>query len=195
MTDEIREIMNQMEALNVKLGEARRRAAAPQAVPDYEFRRGDGSPVRLSELFAGKRDLLVVHNMGKRCAYCTMWADGFNGLRRHLEDRCAFVLASPDEPEVMRDFARGRGWGFRMVSVAGSPFSKDAGFEPEPGHVWPGVSSFHRREDGSIERISSAQFGPGDAFCAVWPLFDLLKDGAAGWEAKFAYGEQGDGPG
>jgi hypothetical protein len=75
-----------------------------------------------------------------------------------------------------------------MVSMGSSTFNHDMGFEPEVGKgVWPGVSSFHKREDGTIERISSAQFGPGDLFCPVWPLLDLLKDGAAGWEPKFEY--------
>jgi predicted dithiol-disulfide oxidoreductase (DUF899 family) len=50
-----------------------------QPVQDYVFE-GWSGPVRLSELFAGKRDLFVIHNMGTSCRYCTMWADGFNGV-------------------------------------------------------------------------------------------------------------------
>jgi predicted dithiol-disulfide oxidoreductase (DUF899 family) len=188
MNPEIREIMTQLEALHHKLADARRRASSPRPVDDYEFRRADGSPVRLSQLFGAKRDLLVVHNMGKRCSYCTMWADGFNGLRHHLSDRAAFVLASPDEPETMRAFAASRGWQHTMVSTAESPFNHDMGFEPERGSVWPGVTSFHKSDDGAIERISSAQFGPGDGYCAVWPMLDLLKDGPAGWEPRTVYG-------
>lgn len=187
MNDEIRQIQTQIEALNLKLAEARRRAAVPQTVKDYPFRDAHGESVRLSELFAGRYDMLIIHNMGRRCSYCTMWADGFNGLRHHLEDRCALVVASPDEPAEMREFAASRGWNFRMVSTRDTSFTKDLGFEPEPGAVWPGVSSLHRREDGQIERISSAQFGPGDAYCPVWPLLDLLKDGAAAWEPKLSY--------
>jgi predicted dithiol-disulfide oxidoreductase (DUF899 family) len=188
MNAEIRDILNQIEALNLQLAEARRRAAAPRPIPDYDFRTPDGAPVRLSELFGDKRDLLIVHNMGRRCSYCTMWADGFNGLHHHLENRCAFVVASPDEPHIIREFAAGRGWKFRMVCATGSTFNNDMGFEPAPGKgVWPGVSSFHRADDGSILRISSAQFGPGDQFCPVWPLLDLLKDGPAGWEPRFEY--------
>jgi predicted dithiol-disulfide oxidoreductase (DUF899 family) len=187
MTPEIRSLMSQLDALHLKLAEARRIAQSPRPVADYEFQAADGSPVRLSQLFGEKVDLLIVHNMGKRCTYCTMWADGFNGLRPHLQDRAAFVVASPDDPATMRDFAASRGWKYTMVSTAGTPFNHDMGFEPEAGAVWPGISSFHKNEDGTIERISSAQFGPGDSFCAVWPILHLLKDGAAGWEPKFAY--------
>src|SRR4051794_29424934 len=50
--------------------------------------------VSLDELFGDHDELLVIHNMGAGCSYCTMWADGFNGLIDHLEDRAAFVLSS-----------------------------------------------------------------------------------------------------
>jgi predicted dithiol-disulfide oxidoreductase (DUF899 family) len=78
----------------------------PQPVDDYLFEGWNG-PVRLSELFGGKRDLFVIHNMGTTCRYCTMWADGFNGVYDHLADRAAFVLATPDTPDVQRQFAKG----------------------------------------------------------------------------------------
>ena len=41
----------------------------PQEVKDYEFTTLDG-PRRLSELFGGHEDLIVVHNMGVACSYC-----------------------------------------------------------------------------------------------------------------------------
>ncbi len=154
-----------------------------EPIGDYTFAIPDGE-VSLADLFVGKRDLLVVHNMGKRCSYCTMWADGFNGLLRHLEDRAAFVLASPDEPRVQRAFAEERGWKFRMVSTMGSSFNADLGFEPEHGKVAPGVSALYKQDDGTIVRTGKAVFGPGDLFNSAWPMFDLLKDGANGWGPK-----------
>jgi predicted dithiol-disulfide oxidoreductase (DUF899 family) len=187
MNPVVRDIMSQIEALHLRLAEARREGDRPREIQEYEFRRADGSKVLLSELFGGKQDLLIVHNMGKRCSSCTMWADGFNGVRQHLEDRAAFVVASADDPGTMRQFAASRGWTFAMVSAAGTSFNADMGFEPQAGSVWPGVTSFHRGHEGAIQRISSAQFGPGDTFCPVWPLMDLLKDGPAGWEPRFQY--------
>src|SRR5262245_145337 len=101
-------------ATNVKLGEYRRRIAdlrremralrmeaEPEEVRDYELVTPQG-PVRLSSLFGGKRDLIVIHNMGVSCAYCTLWADGYNGVYHHLVERAAFVLSSPDPPDVQR---------------------------------------------------------------------------------------------
>ena len=36
---------------------------------------------------AGKDDLVVIHNMGASCAYCTLWGDGFNGVYEHLANK------------------------------------------------------------------------------------------------------------
>jgi predicted dithiol-disulfide oxidoreductase (DUF899 family) len=71
----------------------------PEPVRDYEFATLEG-PVRLSQLFGPKRDLFVIHNMGRSCPHCTLWADGFNGIYPHIADRAAFVIASPDPPDV-----------------------------------------------------------------------------------------------
>jgi predicted dithiol-disulfide oxidoreductase (DUF899 family) len=76
----------------------------PEPVTDYEFSMQDG-PRSLSALFGDKRDLFVIHNMGASCLYCTLWADGFNGIYPHITDRAAFVVASPDPPEKQRRFA------------------------------------------------------------------------------------------
>jgi predicted dithiol-disulfide oxidoreductase (DUF899 family) len=162
------------------------RALPPQPVRDYELHTLQGA-VRLSELFGGRHDLIVIHNMGRSCPYCTTWADGFVGLAKHLEDRAALVLSSPDEPKTQAEFAASRGWPFRMVSIRGTSFAKDMGFEDPDGDVGPGVSAFHRNEDGSIVRTGYAWFGPGDDFCGLWHMFDLLKDGAAGWAPKYQY--------
>ena len=166
---------------------------APQVVDDYVFE-GWSGPVKLSQLFAGKRDLFVIHNMGTRCAYCTMWADGFNGVYEHLADRAAFVLATPNTPEQQKQFAKSRGWKFPMVSHAGSSFTKDMGYRLESGTEtgentsrWvPGVSAFQLR-DGAIVRVSDTDLGPSDDFCSVWHLLDMLPEGPNGWEPKFKY--------
>src|SRR6185295_10360508 len=68
-----------------------RRAQPAREIQDYELRRS-GETIRLSQMFDGKSDLILIHNMGTTCPYCTMWADGFNGLYDHLRDRAAFVL-------------------------------------------------------------------------------------------------------
>lgn len=119
-----------------------------EEVREYVLTDSEGGKVALSTLFGKKDDLILVHNMGRSCPYCTMWADGFNGVLDHLEDRAAFGLVSPDAPPVQKKFAGSRGWKFKMFSSKGTSFSKDMGFEGEEGSPEPGVSVFHRTKTG-----------------------------------------------
>lgn len=185
-SETIRQLEEEIARLTATLAHLRR--ATPRlALNDCTFARADGSPVRLSELFGERRDLLVIHNMGKRCPYCTLWSDGFNGVISHLQSRASFVVVSPDPPEVLSRFAAGRQWAFPVVSSQGTTFTSDIGFEPAPGKCWPGASGLHIDQRGVISRVASTTFGPGDDFCSVWHLFDLLADGANGWQPKHAY--------
>jgi predicted dithiol-disulfide oxidoreductase (DUF899 family) len=160
--------------------------AAALEVEDYVFATTAG-PVALSALFAGKRDLFVIHNMGVACLNCTLWADGFNGLYPHLADRAGFVLTSPDPPARQQAFAASRGWRFPMVSHAGTSFAADMGFVGTEGGWRPGVSVF-RMDAGRIRRVAATPFAPRDDFCALWHFLDLLPDGPAGWQPKLSYG-------
>jgi len=179
-------------ALRTKFFEVRaelQKALAEDArgeVKDYAFTTLKG-PVTLSSLFASKRDLFVIHNMGTHCNSCTMWADGFNGLYPHISDRASFVVSSPDSPQVQAEFAASRGWVFPMVSAEGSSFAADMGFTNAAGKAMPGVSAFQKHE-GKIVRVSADGFDGTDEFCPVWRLFDLLPEGADGWRPKKAYG-------
>ena len=156
-----------------------------EQVDDYEFLVQKNQKIRLSELFGNKKDLIIIHNMGNSCPYCTMWADGFNGLLQHLQDRAAFVVSSPDDPMTQKDFASSRGWKFQMVSTKKTSFAKDMGFENN-GMPMPGVSIFYK-DNGKITRVGRDNFGPGDNYCPTWHFFDLLKDGRANWQAQFMY--------
>jgi predicted dithiol-disulfide oxidoreductase (DUF899 family) len=161
-------------------------AVEPEAVQDYAFATVAG-PVRLSELFADKDDLFVIHNMGTSCPYCTLWADGFNGIYPHLASRAAFVVASPDPPAAQKTFAESRGWTFPMISHQGTTFAADMGYRSQEGRWLPGVSVFQRRR-GKIVRVADTGFSPGDDFCALWHFLDLLPAGAGDWTPQFRYG-------
>jgi predicted dithiol-disulfide oxidoreductase (DUF899 family) len=172
--------------LKEKLAELRRQLPR-QEVKDYFLQGWDGKEAALSSFFGRKPDLILIHNMGKGCAYCTLWADEFNGILHHIENRAGFVVVSPNDPETQREFARSRGWKFKMYSFRGTTFNKDMGFENAKGGPRPGVSVFRKEADGKIHRVSYAGFGPGDDFCGVWHLFDLLAEGVNGWAPKFTY--------
>ncbi len=164
-----------------------RRQIPDEEVKDYSLKKADGTQINLSELFGNKTELIVIHNMGKSCPYCTLWADGFNGVVDHLDDRASFVVISPDEPKVQKEFAESRNWKFTMVSGHESSFAADMGYNPKEGDYWPGVSAFYKTDDGKIFRSGTSMLGPGDDFCSVWHLFDLLKNGANKWSPKYNY--------
>ncbi|HKT74429.1 MAG TPA: DUF899 family protein [Steroidobacteraceae bacterium] len=158
----------------------------PQEVADYPFETLTGK-VRLSQLFGHHKDLIVVHNMGRSCPGCTLWGDGFNGIYQHVTNRAGFAVSSPDRPEVQREFAASRGWAFPMVSHMGTDFAADMGYRSSDGKWLPGISVFKRIGDGKIVRVSDAEAGPGDDFCSLWHLFDLIPEGSAGWMPKITY--------
>jgi predicted dithiol-disulfide oxidoreductase (DUF899 family) len=168
---------------------ALRRSVQGERVEDYELRGHDGEPVKLSALFGDKNDLLVIHNMGTGCPYCTLWADGFNGVWQYLDDRAAAVLVSADPIDTQKKFKAERGWTFPMYSGEGSGFIRAMGFEGEPhpdyGKFRPGASAFRRLDDGTIIRTAKTWFGPGDDFCSVWHLFDLFEGGPGDWEPRY----------
>lgn len=174
---EIAGLRDQMRALQANV--------EPEEVADYAFTGPDG-PVRLSQLFGGKDTLIAIHNMGRSCPACTMWADGYSGLSQHLENRAAFVVTSPDDPATQAEFARSRGWRFRMVSHQGSDFAADMGYRSPEGGWLPGISVFKRQGD-KIVRVSDQRLGPGDDFCALYHFLDMTPEGWDGWRPKFHY--------
>jgi predicted dithiol-disulfide oxidoreductase (DUF899 family) len=178
--------------VNAKLADYRRQIAAirekmrdtlttvePQEINDYEFSSSDG-PVRLSRLFGDHEDLILIHNMGASCSYCTLWADGYNGIHQHVVSRAAFAVSSPDRPDVQKRLAQSRGWQFSMISHVGSTFAADMGYVSPKGGWMPGVSVF-KRNGGTIARVSDTSFSPGDDYCTLWHFFDLLPGGVGNW--------------
>ncbi len=160
-----------------------RKSVGERLVPNYEFLTSSNQQTTLLDLFGDKNELFVIHNMGRGCSYCTMWADGFNGVYHHLVAKAGFVLASPDEPSVQEDFAAERKWQFPMISVKENSFTDDVGFIIEKQH-YPGVSTFRKDEDNNIHLYAQAFFGPGDDYCVPWHLFDLLPSGSENVQAK-----------
>ena len=170
---------------------ARLREELPaQPVSDYVFKDWAAKAVKLSDLFGERDELLIAFNMGKSCSYCTLWADGYNGLAAHLDNRAGFAVVSPDTPEVQRAFAEGRGWRFKMVSHSENDFGRDMGYVVDKNgetYYLPGVMSFSKDSEGNIFRHANAAFGPGDNYCVMWDFMDLLPKGANKWAPKYAY--------
>ena len=110
MSESRSELEREIATAQEELDEARRkklvklrRQLPPEPVRDYELRNA-GGPVKISEMFGDKEDLILIHNMGAGCSYCTLWADEFNGVFQHLQSRTGFVVVSPDSPEHAAGF-------------------------------------------------------------------------------------------
>ena len=183
---ELFQLTDELMKLRAKMGEIRRKIE-PHVIGDYVFTGPSGEKVALSSLFGSSSELILVHNMGRSCRYCTLWADGFNGFTKHLESRAAFAVTSPDDYETARKFSMERGWTFRLYSVKDTTFKRDMGFEDEQGNVLPGVSIFKKEADGSIVHVTKDFFGPGDDYCSIWHLFDLLPSTSDSWEPQYHY--------
>lgn len=182
--EQITALEKQLEETKAQLLAARKQL--PQVpVEDYVLKTVDGSDVRLSELFGDHDEMLLIHNMGTGCSYCTIWADGFNPFVPYFTDRCAFVVSSPDPHEKMAQFASSRGWKFPIVSIDGTTLAGDFEFKPDEMSTWPGVTALQRQPDGSITRHTRAFFGPGDDYCSVWGLLDLLPGGVGSFEPNY----------
>ncbi|HBS32428.1 MAG TPA: hypothetical protein DEA40_11915 [Parvularcula sp.] len=163
---------------------ALRKAEPPIEIGDYALQT-EGGETTLSALFGGREQMLVIHNMGQACRYCTLWADGLNGLVPHLEDAFALLLVSKDPPDVQRRLAQDRGWRFRMASHGGGPYMKEQG-EMMGYANCPGAVVYEKRGE-KIFRRARTGFGPGDLYSPMWHLLALAGLSESEWTPQFHY--------
>ncbi len=180
---EIAELERKIFDLTSKLNRLRK-AAEPQPVPDYSFATLGGD-VSLLDLFADRQHLLAIHNMGQGCRFCTLWADGFNGVLAHLESVMSVVLLSRDSPRLQRDFANSRNWRFRLASHGGGSYIREQTVM-EGGDNMPGAVLYERSGDRVLRR-NSVIFGPGDLYCSLWNLLALAGIDEDDWTPQFRY--------
>lgn len=183
VSDEIAEVEKQLFELTTKLNELRKTNTGEE-VRNYQFSTLEGE-VSLLELFGENDRLLLIHNMGQGCRYCTLWADGFNGFLPHLESAISVVLVSKDKPEIQRRFANSRNWRFRLASHGGGKYIQEQtvmdGQENMPGAV------VYEREGDRIRRKNAAVFGPGDLYCSIWNLFGMAGLNESNWTPQYRY--------
>lgn len=161
-----------------------RAKAEPLEVKDYTFVSIDGD-TSLSKLFGTRTKLLVIHNMGSECNYCTLWADGFNGILPHLEDAMAVVMVSGEPPEVQAALAKQRNWGFTMVSHKDLPYTGEQTTLGEWTDM-PGATVYEKIGDKILLR-NKCFFEPNDIYCAMWPLLGLAGIQTKDWQPAFDY--------
>ncbi|NNL66416.1 MAG: DUF899 family protein [Myxococcales bacterium] len=170
-----------------------------RAGPDDLSVEGPLRDVRLSELFGEHDTLVLMHFMyggaqESPCPMCSMWADGYDGVVKHLEQHVAFAVCVEGDLATLRAFARERGWGrFRCVSSGGSSLKDDLRMQTPEGGQLPGVSVFTRSADGVCHTYTqSAMLGNGhfrgmDLLSPVWNFLDLTPAGRGDWMPGFGY--------
>ena len=183
MSEEIAAIEKQLYELTTKLNELRKDSTGEE-VANYTFETLDGEATLL-DLFGDQDRLLVIHNMGQACRYCTLWADGFNGFLPHLESAMSVVLVSKDPPAVQRDFANSRGWRFRLASHGGGVYLQEQNVFKDEANA-PGAVVYERSGD-RITRKNAAVFGPGDLYCSIWNLLGMAGLGVSDWTPQYRY--------
>ena len=117
---------------------ARQRQELPWVRIDkhYSFETDEGTK-SLTELFAGRSQLLVYHLMfgpedTAACPGCSFTADSLDGAVVHLEHRdVTFLSASRAPLERLDAYKRRMGWRFPWVSSFGSDFNLDFGLFTE----------------------------------------------------------------
>ncbi len=179
----IQNLEMQIGELSAKLRKLQAEAPALE-VPNYTFTTLEGE-TSLRDLFGKHDTLIAIHNMGKGCRYCTLWADGLNAFVPHLESTVSLALLSKDSPEEQRKFANDRGWRMRMVSHGGGTYMAEQGSFGEHQN-YPGVVCYHLEGD-KIVRKASSFFGPGDLYCSIWHFLGLAGIGLEEWTPQFSY--------
>jgi len=124
---EEKELARARDALN----ERRRAIGMVRIEKDYVFHGPDG-PVRLPDLFEGRRQLVVQHFMFEPswddgCPSCSWAADEISaGRLRHLADGdTTFAAVSLAPIEKIEAYKAKRGWDFAWYSSGGTDFNRD----------------------------------------------------------------------
>ncbi len=166
----------------------------------YTFATNDG-PRTLDELFDGRSQLIVNHFMmgpdwTEGCASCSFWADHYNGITVHLEQRdVTFVSIARAPLDAINAYVTRMGWDqLHFVSSLDSDFNLDFGvsfpeghqtkpiynYEPLPVPVpmeeWQGLSVFLRHDGDTFHTYSSYARGM-DSFNSAYHLLDITPKG------------------
>ena len=124
---------------------------------DYVFDEmtdGRVGQVKLSELFAPKKDSLFVYafmygpEMEQACPLCTSMLDGLNGNAVHITQQMNLAVVARSPIERITEFARSRGWtSLRLLSSANNTYQSDYFAQDPEGNQWPMANVFVKRDE------------------------------------------------
>jgi predicted dithiol-disulfide oxidoreductase (DUF899 family) len=184
--------------LRDELSRERRELPWERVEKNYVFQTRDGRE-SLAELFAGRGQLIVYHFMygpdwDGGCKSCSFWADNFNGVICHLNQRDVSMVAISRAPlEKLEAFRKRLGWNFKWASSAGNDFNFDyhVSFKPEQAgqamynfatydasnEELPGISVFLKDASGSIYHTYSCYSRGLDMMNTAYHYLDLVPKG------------------
>ncbi|MDO9412563.1 MAG: thioredoxin family protein [Pseudolabrys sp.] len=161
---------------------------------------GESGRESLSELFAGRSQLIVYHFMlapgwGEGCKSCSYLADHFDGAIPHLAERdVTFVVISRAPLAEIDAYKQRMGWKFKWLSSNGNDFNSDFKVSfPEDqvgqegiynfgttkvyGDEMPGISVLTRNKAGEVFRTYSAYARGLDNMIGTYQFLDLVPKG------------------
>ena len=190
----------QLTRLADKLAKERRALPWEAVAKEYAFE-GPSGRETLAQLFDGRSQLVVYHFMfgpdwEAGCPHCSRWADNFNGIIVHLNQRDVSMIAVSRAPFAKIAAYRQRmGWSFKWVSSFGSDFNFDlnVSFTPEEmkakkalynfkmqnpdASEREGVSVFHKDAKGKIHRTYSTFARGIEALNLDYKYLDVVPKG------------------
>ena len=186
--------------LREELSQERRGLPWESVAKDYQFEGPQGRE-SLAELFAGRSQLIVYHFMfgpdwNAGCPHCSFWADSFDGVITHLQQRDVTMVAISRAPyEKLKAYQKRLGWSFKWLSSGETSFNFDyqASFTPDelakkqalynyvqqdPGHPErEGVSVFFKDDSGEIFHTYSTYARGIDIVNTAYHYLDLVPKG------------------
>lgn len=182
------------------LSQARRDLPWEAVTKNYSFDGPNGKET-LTELFEGRSQLVVYHfmfgpNAKVGCPHCSFWADNFNPIIVHLNQRDVTMVAISRAPLArLEEYKKRMGWSFKWLSSGSSDFNLDfqASFKPEDVKAKKamynfviyndveetereGISVFHK-VDGEIFHTYSTYARGIDLMNTAYNYLDLMPKG------------------
>jgi len=148
-----------------KLARERRNLPWERVEKDYVFEGPNGKEA-LPALFDGRSQLVVYHFMfgpdwNAGCPHCSRWADNFNGIIVHLNQRDVSMVAVSRAPYAKLAAYRERmGWSFKWLSSFGTDFNFDfnVSFTPEEMKKGKALYNFKVQNPDAPEREGVSVF-------------------------------------
>ena len=154
--------------------------------------------IRFADMFDGRSQLIIYHFMfgpdwDEGCKSCSFWADHFNSIIIHLNQRdVSFGAISNGPIEKLLEFQKRMGWDFHWASSLNSDFnydfnvSFDEGQEGEynfknvaagPANERPGISVFYKDDQEKLYRTYSTYARGLEDFNTVYRYLDVVPKG------------------